>query len=213
MNLLTWENIEQVYNEYYTWYSNEKGEEKGLKLFTKPNIEKKFVSQTTFAFLTLWLNIGEVLSKETLTNEYRSLIGNHYNGDFQAGRHIGNGTGYNVKNYHHSLNGYCLVDKTYTIKEKRDSELLTESVWLSIKQEYNYKCACCGCSEGDEMTRANGTCKLEKGHMDPDLPLTSDNTIPQCPYCNGSSKDKRKFNNKGDTIAIKEKNTGNWIYC
>jgi predicted restriction endonuclease len=111
------------------------------------------------------------------------------------------------------LNGYCLVDKTYIIKEKRDSELLTESVWLSIKQEYNYKCACCGCSEGDEMTRANGICKLEKGHMDPDLPLTSDNTIPQCPYCNGSSKDKRKFNKKGDTIAIKEKNTGNWIYC
>jgi len=213
MKSLTWENIEQVYDEYHEWYQNENGGEKGLKLFTKPDVINKRISQSTFAFLFLWYNVGETFSKESLTENYRVLVGDQYKGDFQAGRHIGNGTGYNVKNYHHGIKGYCLIDKTYTTQEKRDGELLTENVWISIKEEYGYKCACCGCLEGDEMTRANGICKLEKGHMDPELLLTNDNTIPQCPYCNGSSKDKRKFNKKGETIAIKDKITKNWVYC
>ena len=209
MKPLTWENIQEVYDEYYSWYT----EEKGLKLFSKPNIEEKKVSQATFAFIFLWLNVGETFSKESLTNHYRSLVGESYQGDFQAGRHIGNRTGYKVKNYHHGVKGYSLIDKDYYIQEKRDCQPLTEDVWISIKEEYDNKCACCGCPEGEELTRANGICKLEKGHMDPDLELTNDNTIPQCQYCNGSSKDKRKFNKKGETIALKDKITKNWVYC
>ncbi len=210
---LTWENIQQVYDDYFSWYTQENGEENGLKLFSSPNVVTKSVSQSTFAFLLLWLNLGETFSKESLTDQYRVLVGEHYRGDFQAGRHIGNGTGYNVKNYHHGVKGYCLVDKTFKSQPKVSQELLTEDMWLVIKQTYDFKCACCGTLEGEEMSRANGICKLEKGHMDPDLPLTSDNTIPQCPYCNGSSKDKRKFNKKGETIAIKEKISKNWVYC
>lgn len=213
MKPLTWENIQEIYDEYYSWYKEKKGDENGLKLFSKPDVGNKRISQSTFAFLLLWSNVGEVFSKESLTENYRNLVTEGYTGDFQAGRHIGNGTGYNVKNYHHGIKGYCLLNKECTFREKRNGELLNESVWLSIKEEYEYKCACCGCLEGEDMTRANGICKLEKGHMDPDLDLTNDNTIPQCPYCNGSSKDKRKFNKKGETIAIKDKITKNWVYC
>ena len=212
MNYLTWENIESTWNEYSEWYQKEDLNSKGLGLFSKPDVEKKVVSQSTFAFLFLWLNIGVTVSKSELTDAYR-LLYPEYKNDFQAGRHIGNGTGYNITNYHHGVKGYCFVDKTYSEKLKRIGDTLTEDEWTKIKLEYKNKCACCGSLEGESMSRANGTCKLEKGHMDPELSLTSENTIPQCQYCNGASKDKRKFNKKGDTVAIKNKIDGNWVYC
>ena len=105
------------------------------------------------------------------------------------------------------------MDKTYYEIVKRSGDTLTEIEWVRIKAEHNYECACCGSTESEPMSRANGICKLEKGHMDPELPLTPINTIPQCQYCNGASKDKRKFNKKGETIAIKNKIDGNWVYC
>ncbi len=78
---------------------------------------------------------------------------------------------------------------------------------------YGCKCACCGSKEGEPMSRSNGITKLEKGHMNPDLPLNYNNTIPQCQYCNGASLDKRMYNKKGETIAIKDKKTNQWVYC
>ena len=212
MNSLNWENIESVWNEYFTWYSQETLETKGLTLFSKPDLDKKIVSQSTFAFLFLWINTGFTISKTEITDGYRVLYPDYKN-DFQAGRHIGNGTGYNITNYHHGKKGYCLVDKTYSEIIKRSGDTLTEIEWVRIKSEHNNECACCGSKEGELMSRANGICKLEKGHMDPFLPLTPDNIIPQCQYCNGASKDKRKFNKKGETIAIKNKIDGNWVYC
>lgn len=212
MNYLFWENIGSIWNEYHEWYLQEKLEEKGILLFSEPNIEKNIVSQSTFAFLFLWINLGTTVTKSQLTDAYRLLFP-EYKNDFQAGRHIGNGTGYNITNYHHGDKGYCLIDKNYKEKIFFSGETLTELDWGKIKSSYNYKCACCGSKEDEPMSRANGICKLEKGHMDPDLSLTIGNTIPQCQYCNGASKDKRKFNIKGETIAIKNKLDGLWVYC
>lgn len=212
MNHLSWENIESIWIEYFKWYRQESLETKGLSLFSKPDETKKKVSQSTFAFLFLWVNLGKTISKSELTDAYRMLFP-EYKNDFQAGRHIGNGTGYNINNYHHGKKGYCLVDKTYTEILKLTSGSLTDSEWQKLKHKFHNRCACCGSKEGESMSRANGICKLEKGHMDPELPLTLINTIPQCQYCNGASLDKRKFNSKGETIAIKNKIDGNWVYC
>lgn len=212
MNYLSWENIESVWNEYSEWYNQEDLKSKGIVLFPKPNVINKTVSQTTFAFLFLWINLGQTISKSELTDGYRNLFP-EYRSDFQAGRHIGNRTGYNISNYHHGIKGYCLIDKTYVEFTFRTSDTLTEQEWASLKSQYHLECACCGSKEGEPMSRANGICKLEKGHMDPELPLDLSNTIPQCQYCNGASKDKRKFNKKGETIALKNKIDGNWVYC
>jgi len=34
MTSLTWENIQQVYDDYFSWYVQVNGEENGLKLFS-----------------------------------------------------------------------------------------------------------------------------------------------------------------------------------
>lgn len=213
MKSLSWVTIESVYNQYHQWYTENNLKDCGLKLFSKPNVTEQKVSQSTFAFLLLWLNVGEVISKEQMTDNYRKLFPKYFN-DFQSGRHIGNNSGYNVKNYHHGIKGYMLYDLKITPKINHNSEqMLTEKEWLSLKNEYDKKCACCGSKEGNPMSRANGITKLEKGHMNPDEILSYNNTIPQCQYCNGASKSKRMFNKKGETIAIKNKDNGEWVRC
>lgn len=212
MNYLSWENIESTWTEYFEWYCQESLESKGLSAFSRPDVLKKTVSQSTFAFLFLWVNLGKTISKSELTDAYRMLFP-EYKNDFQAGRHIGNRTGYNITNYHHGEKGYCLVDKTYTEILELSSDSLTDEEWQKLKSTFHNRCACCGSKEGEVMSRANGICKLEKGHMNPELSLILGNTIPQCQYCNGASRDKRKFNSKGETIAIKNKIDGTWVYC
>ena len=51
------------------------------------------------------------------------------------------------------------------------------------------------------MTAENKTTKLEKGHMNPKLPLTLGNTIPHCSECNSQYKDKFIFNKLGRIIG------------
>lgn len=211
MKNLDWYNIDSVWVEYEKWYVNNDLKNKGVKFFTKPNTQNKKISQLTFAFLYLWINLGDVVSKEQITKAYRNLFPDYYS-DFQAGRHIGNRLGYNIQNYHHNIKGYKLVDLTFTVNTKNQSKL-SDSDWVKLKESYGNKCACCGSLEGEPMFRANGITKLERGHMNPDLELTYDNTIPQCQYCNGASKSKRVFNKKGETIAIKNKLTQEWVYC
>ena len=81
MNYLSWENIESVWDEYFTWYSQEDLGTKGLTLFSKPDLDKKMVPQSTFAFLFLWVNTGVTISKTELTDGYR-LLYPEYKNDF-----------------------------------------------------------------------------------------------------------------------------------
>ena len=71
-----------------------------------------------------------------------------------------------------------------------------------LKMAYNYTCATCGIEEGKKDTRDNTIVSLQQGHMDPRKPLTLDNTIPQCAYCNRTYMDFFRFNEYGRVIAI-----------
>jgi len=71
-----------------------------------------------------------------------------------------------------------------------------------LKMAYNYKCATCGIEEGKKDTRDNTIVSLQQGHMDPRKPLTLDNTIPQCSYCNGTYMDFFRFNEHGRVVAV-----------
>ncbi len=46
------------------------------------------------------------------------------------------------------------------------------------------------------------TTTLQQGHKDPSKPLTIDNTIPQCPFCNRASRNYFVFDNKGRVEKI-----------
>lgn len=71
-----------------------------------------------------------------------------------------------------------------------------------LKMAYGNKCATCGIEEGKKDTRNEEIVVLQQGHMNPRKPLTLDNTIPQCQYCNQTYKDYFMFNEHGRVIAV-----------
>ena len=72
----------------------------------------------------------------------------------------------------------------------------------ALKMVYGNRCATCGMEEGRIDPRTNKKVVLQQGHMDPSKRLTLDNTIPQCEYCNETSRDNFVFNSYGRIIAI-----------
>ncbi len=71
-----------------------------------------------------------------------------------------------------------------------------------LKLAYGCKCATCGIEEGKKDSRNEEIVVLQQGHMNPRRPLTLENTIPQCQYCNQTYKDYFQFNEYGRVIAV-----------
>lgn len=74
--------------------------------------------------------------------------------------------------------------------------------FTELKLAYSNKCATCGIEEGKKDTRNEMIVVLQQGHMNPRKPLTLDNTIPQCQYCNQTYKDYFIFNEYGRVVAV-----------
>lgn len=75
--------------------------------------------------------------------------------------------------------------------KKRRSVSSTGDWWHDLLRQYNHCCASCG-EPG----------QLEKGHKDPNEPLTPDNTIPQCAGCNNYYSDDAILNDEGRIVAV-----------
>ena len=71
-----------------------------------------------------------------------------------------------------------------------------------MKIAYGSRCATCGIEEGKNDARNQEIVTLQQGHMNPRLPLTLDNTIPQCQYCNQTYQDYFQFNEYGRVVAV-----------
>ncbi len=84
---------------------------------------------------------------------------------------------------------------------KRTGRLAARN-FSELKIAYGNKCATCGIEEGKKDTRNEETVILQQGHMNPRKPLTLDNTIPQCQYCNQTYKDYFVFNEYGRVTAV-----------
>ena len=74
--------------------------------------------------------------------------------------------------------------------------------FAELKLAYGCKCATCGIEEGKKDFRNEEIVVLQQGHMNPRKPLTLDNTIPQCQYCNQTYKDYFTFNEHGRVVAV-----------
>lgn len=72
-------------------------------------------------------------------------------------------------------------------------DLLSETDFPTIKEEFDNRCAHCNSSEGKVNFRDNTITKLQKGHINPNLPLDKGNIIPLCDYCNRTYKDTYLF--------------------
>ena len=157
---------------------------KGVKL---PNPD----SQKGQTLLYLYQNMGRAVTKSEAEQTICSRM-NLPTKDIQSLRHLSKQDGFNILQGGATYDGYTLkrgeymlVDlystNTYWKVSRRDESDLD---FNSLKKKFGHKCATCGERE-DTMHRYTGQrVKLEKGHMDPTKPMTDDNIVPQCGYCN-----------------------------
>ena len=150
-------------------------------------------SDTRKALEILYSKIGEFCKRSDIVEQIE-----YTGGDFQHLKNLKT-YGWNVETKGNGDTfGATLLDlnvhPTYAADRKLD--LITN--WEEKKKYRNYRCFTCGTKENKPIWGNNGTiCKLQKGHMNPNEPMTDDNTIPQCQQCNQTSQNDFIFNKWG----------------
>lgn len=203
--------IEQRYNEILKEYNKSLKEfnVKMPKLYSNNNY-----TLNALVLVYLYAKIGEIVSKQELTDFLRSM-GFDIN-DVQQARHLAQQSGwyilsgtrgdYECKELGIKSGEYMLktISEPYpSYKNLKRTESLNAGSWDELKKMYNYRCATCGSKEGEpNFLYPASVTTLQQGHKDPSLPLTIDNTIPQCPFCNRASRNYFVFDNKGRVEKI-----------
>lgn len=199
----------KIISSYHARYLKDKG-------ITLPNLKNKRGEYIKDALALVALAYGypktQIVSKAELTE----FIKFYYPGvaDVQQGRHLGMQKGWNIvsgqrgdaasKKFNVPAGSYKLVDlKTKHpafIPKRREG---FKGDWDGLKAQYDNRCACCGAKEGDKhWFRKDVTVKLERGHMDPNLPLEEGNIIPQCRICNKADRNRWIYDKTGRVIGI-----------
>lgn len=154
------------------------------------------------------------VSKSDLTKfikQYNKSISD----DIQAGRHLGKQDGwYIVTGRRGDLDEGAILDGSYKLislekgypkfSPDRRGDTITDDFWENLKKTYGYRCAFCGSKE-NEPHRYNPEIKktqLQKGHKNPNKPLSTVNIIPQCENCNRPDLNKWEYNDEGRVIGI-----------
>lgn len=129
-------------------------------------------------------------------------------GDNQYGRHLRNTDGFSILQGGETFNniqlkvrpeaeyvftGFDTIDSKYYLGRRNEGIINFEE----CKKRFNYSCATCGSIEGQPHRFTGKITLLEKGHMDPNLPLEQSNLIPQCDYCNKKYKNRFIFDEYG----------------
>lgn len=164
----------------------------------------------------LYINLGKIVSKQELTNFLNSM--GYVCNDVQQARHLAQQYGWYIlsgtrgdlecKKYNIKPGEYLLktITEPYpSYKHMKRTESLNANSWDELKKMYNYRCATCGSKEGEYnfLYPASKT-KLQQGHKNPNQPLTLNNTIPQCDFCNRASRNYFVFDNKGRVEQIND---------
>ena len=103
---------------------------------------------------------------------------------------------------HHVLDPYSVEEDYFENLSKRQN-LLEAQDFATIKQAWDNRCASCGTRENEKSWRNyDAVVKLQQGHRDPHKPLTLENIIPQCQYCNRGYKGDFVFDEKGRVRAV-----------
>lgn len=173
-------------------------------------------TKNSLVLIFLYLNEGKKVSKSEVT-EFLNFMGMDSN-DVQQARHLAQQYGWYIlsgtrgdrecKELGIAPGEYMLktIEEPYpSFKQLKRTESLNASSWEELKMMYYYRCATCGSKEGESnfLYPASNTI-LQQGHKDPSKPLTLDNTIPQCTFCNRASRNYFVFDNKGRVEKIND---------
>ena len=195
----TWQLIEAYHKKYLR--------EKGVKL----SLLKDKNGYTKNALVLIKLAEGypqtKVVSKKELTDFMKSFYPDI--NDVQQGRHLGMQQGWYIVSGRRGdenipKDSYKLISLTEPHPSfMPDRRKGFEGDFEAIKKIYHYRCASCGSKEGEfHFMRDKTVVKLEKGHMNPALPLEEGNIIPQCQICNQPDRNRWIYDKTGRVIAI-----------
>lgn len=194
-----WKNIVSYHSKYL--------KEKGVKL---PSLkDKNGYTKSALVLIRLAKNYPDtdIVSKQELTSFIKSFYPDI--SDVQQGRHLSMQSGWYIlsgtrgdKNI--PSGSYKLISLTEPYPPFAPARRCGyDGNFDEIKKKYNYRCACCGAEEGKEHYFRKGIIvKLQKGHMDPSLPLKSGNIIPQCQICNRPDRNRWIYDKTGRVIEI-----------
>lgn len=208
---LTDSEIERAYEELIEIHKNHL-EDFGVKL---PRL-KSGNNFTKYALVLIYLykNFNQKVSKTELTNFMKEYYPN--TNDVQQARHLGAQYGWHIlsgtrgdleaKKLGINSGEYQLIslENHYpNFNYMRRETNVSEDDWEQLKKHYDFRCATCGSKEGEpNFHYPSSTTKLQKGHMNPDKPLSIDNIIPQCEKCNRPDRNYFEYNKKGRVIKI-----------
>ena len=156
---------------------------------------------------SIWLVLllrakGEPVHKDKISDVVRAF--NPQAGRDQQVRHLKR-DGWNVeedgRGYHRIADPY-LPAPEFMKRWVRESQRLNAKDFEELKAAYNYQCATCGAKNGEPHRHYGEAVKLQQGHRDPYDPLSLENMIPQCQFCNQSYKDDFVFDENGRTVAV-----------
>jgi hypothetical protein len=212
MKMFTEKFIQEKYDEIkISWEKNLK--EYGVKLSSLKNSDGSYTINA-LVLVYLYVNFKKVVSKEELTAFIRNMGYDVI--DVQQARHLATQNGWYIisgqrgdvecSQYGVSSGQYMLisiVEPYPQYKDKKRLEHLNAGSWEELKNHYNNRCVSCGSVENEKnLLYPNSITKLQQGHKDPSKPLSMDNIIPQCQFCNGASQNFFVFDNKGKVIKI-----------
>lgn len=199
------ETFDNIKNECYQEWKNNL-QKYGI-IFPKPNTCKYY------QLLFLYYYKTQMVHKNVITQFIHEKIP-EASGDQQI-RHLAGICGYNIAIRGDKIGNeivptgyYCLLTMTLPkpswLKRKNFRAIvLPDDDFIKIKQQYQNCCATCGAIEGEPHRYYGGVVQLQKGHMNPNLPLKNGNIIPQCQYCNRDFyKNNFIFNEFGQPITI-----------
>ena len=211
--------IEAIYKKLKQKHS-EFLESKGVKL---PNL-KRNGKYTKAALALVCLAQGypntPIVSKKDLTKFLQEHHPDPTN-DAQQGRHLVAQNGwYILSGKRHDNTDVVIPADSYKLKTleeaypgfsaERRNNVVDDDSWEKLKQEYDYKCACCGSEEGQPHRYWKNTITvLQKGHRDPTKPLAAQNIIPQCEKCNQPDRNYWIYDEKGRVVDIANANVIN----
>lgn len=169
---------------------------------------------TKDALCLVFLARGYPKQKRVTKKELTEFIRQFYpdTNDVQQARHLGAQKGWFIQSGTRGdmdsglkQGEYKLVTlQTHYPKFRHQQEQnLDENAWDSIKRHYNNRCATCGSKENEEHLRySDQNTTLQKGHKDPNKPLSSTNTIPQCQYCNRADRNNWIYDDNGRVVKV-----------
>ena len=209
MKKLSDREIEDIYNFVKSFH--EKFLEKSGVILPSLRKSGKFTkSALTLVFLAKDYPKTRIVSKKEITEFIRKYYPD--TNDVQDARHLGMQKGWYIAS---GTRGNSIDDLGYgeyklvSLEEPHPNfklhrkEIVGELNWDEIKSKYDFRCASCGSKEGEPNFRYPGTTtKLTQGHMDPNKPLTKDNTIPQCEKCNRPDRNYWIYDRKGRVIKV-----------